>query len=153
MTLAARAGQSTLDVALVGRAAAALGMTLDERASDGGTRLEIRLEDTPYLSFPLGRRKVLIGRHSHNEVNLRDGSVSRHHAMIVPEENRWVLVDLNSTNGTQVNGRAIQHHVLVDGDEILIGRFHIGFKGHASPSDRKRGKGPDQRSTIVLSDE
>ena len=111
--------------------------------------LDVRLDNAPYLQLPLGQRKVLIGRHSHNEINLRDGSVSRHHAMIVPESGNWILVDLNSTNGTQVNGESVKHRRLDDGDVITVGNFRIEFRGGRDSAAGQVG-GAEHRRTVVL---
>lgn len=148
---AGRAGADSIDVAAVRDSAAPLGLNAGGEVGESGFRLDVHLDETPYMQLPLGRRKILIGRHSHNEINLRDGSVSRHHAMVVPEGDRWVIVDLNSTNGTLVNGESVKHYPLTDGDSILVGRFRIEFRGHTG-SSRARHEEPDLRKTVVLSD-
>ena len=51
--------------------------------------------------------EVFLGRSSENEVVLNDFSVSRRHAVIRRENERWVIVDQNSTNGVKVNGRFV----------------------------------------------
>ena len=148
---AGRAGADSIDVSAVRDSAAPLGLNAGGEVGESGFRLDVHLDEMPYMQLPLGRRKILIGRHSHNEINLRDGSVSRHHAMVVPEGDRWVIVDLNSTNGTLVNGESVKHYPLTDGDSILVGRFRIEFRGHAGES-RARHEEPDLRKTVVLSD-
>ena len=149
LELAAKEGRRGLDVTLVERAAAPLGLAPMSSPDDTGFRLEVHLDEMPYMKLPLGRRKVLIGRHSHNEINLRDGSVSRHHAMVVPDGERWIVVDLNSTNGTKVNGEQIKHSPLNSGDEIVVGRFRIEFRGHAGVS-AVPAEEPDMRRTVVM---
>jgi general secretion pathway protein A len=151
LALGAREEAERIEAATVRRAAVELGLV--GRAGSGGNefRLEVRLEETPYTSLPLGGSKILIGRHSHNEINLRDGSVSRYHAMIVPEGNGWVVVDLNSTNGTTVNGEAVQRRPLEDGDRIAVGRFEIEFSGRGDPGLGRAGE-PDLRRTVVVGD-
>lgn len=62
-----------------------------------------------------------IGRHSESHIWLRDDGVSRRHARIFPEGNVFVLEDLGSANGTFVSGRAIDRHVLADGELIQLG--------------------------------
>lgn len=64
--------------------------------------------DKPVRGFRLSRRKPLtIGRDSSNDIVLTDPSVSGHHAVIRLVRGEWVLADLNSRNGTYVNGSAI----------------------------------------------
>ena len=149
MELGAREGLRGIDVTIVERAAVPLGLAPSASPDGAGFRLEVHLDETPYMKLPLGRRKVLIGRHSHNEINLRDGSVSRHHAMVVPDGEQWIIVDLNSTNGTRVNGEHVKHAPLSSGDEIGVGRFRIEFHGDAAIS-AVAAEEPDMRRTVVL---
>jgi hypothetical protein len=65
---------------------------------------------------------VTIGREDDNSVRLNDERVSRFHAKIQEDGGRIILTDLDSTNGTRVNGHPVQMHVLQIGDQVLIGR-------------------------------
>jgi len=85
------------------------------RGNDQGTRFEL---EGPTVS---------IGRDSSNLVQLHDTGVSRQHAEIRRVDNRFLLVDLNSSNGTLVNGKRIQEHWLVSGDQIQMGRTLMLF--------------------------
>jgi type II secretory pathway predicted ATPase ExeA len=148
---AGRARLPAVDEATVAESAARLGLGRLAHAEPGAGLLDVRLDSAPYLQLPLGQRKVLIGRHSHNEINLRDGSVSRHHAMIVPEAGRWLLVDLNSTNGTQVNGEPVKHRRLDDGDVITVGNFSIEFRGSRDPAGAQAGDAEHRRTVVLTS--
>ena len=77
--------------------------------------------------IPLQRDKLLIGRHSANDICLRDASVDRCHALLVPAGSGWSVVDLGSGNGTFVNGQSIQQHALSSLDEIKLGRYLLVF--------------------------
>jgi type II secretory pathway predicted ATPase ExeA len=147
---AGRARLPAVDEATVAESAARLGLAATANADPGAGLLDVRLGNAPYLQLPLGERKILIGRHSHNEINLRDGSVSRHHAMIVPESGSWILVDLNSTNGTQVNGESVKHRRLEDGDTITVGNFRIEYRGGRDQASVPPGSA-EHRRTVVLS--
>jgi pSer/pThr/pTyr-binding forkhead associated (FHA) protein len=60
---------------------------------------------------------------------LADPNVSRQHAEIRPRGGGWVLTDLGSTNGSQLNGRRIESpEVVKPGDEIEIGTSSIRFE-------------------------
>lgn len=64
---------------------------------------------------------LLLGRDPHCDVLIAERQVSRRHASIVLDGERYVLQDLNSKNGTFVNGQELEGaHVLQDGDEIQI---------------------------------
>jgi len=77
---------------------------------------------------------VNIGREEDNLVRLNDERVSRFHAKIQEHEGQFVLTDLESTNGTRVNGHAVDVHVLNIGDQLLIGRCLLVF---GSPEEMK----------------
>lgn len=65
---------------------------------------------------------VTIGREEGNTIQLNDERVSRFHVKIQEDHDRLVLTDLESTNGTKVNGEDIQLRILRDGDMIHVGR-------------------------------
>ena len=56
-----------------------------------------------------------------------DGNASRRHAEIAQEGSVYVLVDLGSTNGTELNGRRVTRQELADGDRITIGATDLVF--------------------------
>jgi pSer/pThr/pTyr-binding forkhead associated (FHA) protein len=68
-----------------------------------------------------------IGRHKDNSLFLGCGSVSSHHAQITPTEKGWFVQDLNSSNGTRVNGAPIEEALLADGDRIGFGDIQAIF--------------------------
>jgi predicted component of type VI protein secretion system len=70
---------------------------------------------------------VTIGREDDNTVRLNDERVSRFHAKIQEDGGQLILTDLDSTNGTRVNGHPIQMRVLQVGDQIAIGRCLLIF--------------------------
>ncbi len=70
---------------------------------------------------PLGAEPLTIGRDEENDLVLDDRRVSRRHAEIRLRLRRHTLYDLQSTNGTYVNGRRVAEVVLSDGDRIAIG--------------------------------
>ena len=65
---------------------------------------------------------ITIGREDDNSIRLNDERVSRFHAKIQDDGNREILTDLESTNGTRVNGHPVQLRVLQPGDQVSIGR-------------------------------
>jgi hypothetical protein len=69
----------------------------------------------------LGDGVVRIGRLPECEIQLADTNASRIHAEVRPRGEGFVLVDLGSTNGSQVNGARVTQRVLRDGDRITIG--------------------------------
>jgi len=72
-----------------------------------------------------------LGRSRECAVYLPSNTVSRHHAQIRREEERYLLKDLGSTNGTLLNGEpVVGEEVLKDLDEIGIGIYRLIFRGH-----------------------
>ena len=82
------------------------------------TRLTFHTGPLAGQSVPLGQG-LRLGRERDCHVVVEDGSVSRHHADLVPSPPGWILRDLGSSNGTTVNGARIQGEVLLRGNEAL----------------------------------
>lgn len=76
----------------------------------------------------LADQVFVIGRLPECGLQLSDPNVSRRHAELRPVEGGWVLVDLESMNGSHVNGRPIREQRLADGDEISIGHHLLRFE-------------------------
>jgi len=76
---------------------------------------------------PLGKDRCVIGRAEDVDLTLSGHDVSRHHAAVFFQNSRYFIEDLNSTNGTLVNGHYVEHSVLDQGDEISIGEHLILF--------------------------
>src|SRR3990172_96830 len=75
---------------------------------------------------------AILGRES-DQIPLSDRTVSRRHAQLDPENGSWMLADLNSANGTFVNGVRIKAPVrLKHGDQIKIGATLIVYTGDQS---------------------
>src|SRR6187455_722468 len=70
---------------------------------------------------------VTIGREEGNALRLNDERVSRYHAKVQVEDADIILTDLDSTNGTRVNGTAVQIRRLRPGDQVSIGRSMLLF--------------------------
>lgn len=73
-------------------------------------------------------RTVVIGRHPDCDVVVPDPAVSRRHAEVRPALGGHLLVDLDSSNGTEVGGSAVVHHMLVTGDEIVVGDHALRYE-------------------------
>lgn len=99
-----------------------------------GPRLAGRFADGKQGEFPLGT-KTSLGRHPNNTLRLVDREVSKEHASIERVGNTFLLRDLNSSNGTFVNGRKVRELRLRDGDEIALGNSRLVFhSGEAGPA-------------------
>ncbi len=86
--------------------------------------------------FRLGQEEVTVGRQPSNHLCIGDVSVSRFHCVIKVEDGRYKVKDLNSHNGTLVNGNAVSESFLKTGDQLAIGDTVFEFSGDAaSPPD------------------
>lgn len=83
--------------------------------------------DNAGAAFPL-KGTISFGRAESNTIPLKDAKASRQHAQIQQQGNEYVLIDLNSSNGTYANGERVEEHVLSNGDEILIGDTLMQFQ-------------------------
>jgi pilus assembly protein CpaF len=87
--------------------------------------------------------EVTIGRVPGNDVVLPKGNVSKRHSRIVLKDNRFIVVDLKSTNGTYVNGRKITSPLVVkEGDKIYVGDFILTLEGDSSAAPVSSMKPP-----------
>src|SRR5215510_5721764 len=103
--------------------------------------------------FPLTAEEIHIGRSPDNGLVLPNDEVSRRHATLRLTDDSHVLVDLDSANGTLVNGEQIKERTLLDGDTITMGPYSIVYRRGLRPTlryeDRKLGdslviRTPDQ---------
>lgn len=82
---------------------------------------------------------VTIGRNEGNTVHLDDHRVSRYHAKIQFDDGNVIVTDLESVNGTRVNGEAVQLRRLQPGDKIEVGRCLLLFGSPAEIATRRAG--------------
>src|ERR1051325_5083656 len=77
--------------------------------------------------FNLGSEVMLLGRSRATDSPLTDPHCSRVHCQIVPEADKYIVVDFDSASGTFVNGKEVDRHILQAGDLIRIGSTHLQF--------------------------
>jgi putative peptidoglycan lipid II flippase len=100
----------------------------EEEPRKPGPVLEFRSGDRAGERFSIDYDRTTIGRTPEADLFLEDRSVSREHAVIVDTLDGFYIDDLDSRNGTFVNRRRIEAHLLEDGDEIQIGVFRLVFR-------------------------
>ncbi len=88
----------------------------------------------PGQLFPLEAEQAILGRHPECDIVLESGAVSRHHARILAMDGEFFVEDMNSRNGTFVNGRAVEGRQRLDeGDQLsvcdLVFVFHQRLPG------------------------
>src|SRR3989442_3202321 len=80
--------------------------------------------------------RITVGRALDNLIRLDDGTVSHHHAMLVFDGSDYKLRDLNSTNGTRVNGMRIVETKLHNGDAVRLGSVEVRFESDVKKSSQ-----------------
>ncbi len=90
-----------------------------------------------HRTYYIGQRTITIGRGVSNPIQVGNGKASRVHCRIETVVKGIQIVDMNSANGTMVNGRVIQRHFLKHGDEIHVGDdiFVYHERGNFSQDD------------------
>lgn len=90
----------------------------------------VRQGKEPGRIFEVRKERLTIGRSRESDIFLEDLAVSRLHTTVARAENgQYVLRDENSANGTYVNGKKINEHILDEGDEIQVGQTVLRFVG------------------------
>ncbi len=90
-------------------------------------RLILSLDNQTLAEYNMTKERYTIGRLPDNDVRIDNPAVSGHHSLIINILNDSFLEDLNSTNGTYVNGKLIKKHALQHGDVITIGHHQLRF--------------------------
>ena len=81
--------------------------------------------------FPLSNTPITIGRRLDNHLVFSDPMVSRSHAQIDRQGDQFVIIDLDSSGGTYINGKRISRAVLKTGDSIVLAHIPIVFVENA----------------------
>jgi FHA domain/Protein of unknown function (DUF3662) len=82
----------------------------------------------PIRTFPLGTAEMTIGRAEQSDIALADPGVSRNHARVVREGDDFIVEDLRSTNGTEVNGQPVRRRRLANGDMLKLASSTLQFR-------------------------
>lgn len=90
--------------------------------------LVVQTEGAAPARFGLGATVIAIGRAADNDVVLDDAQVSRYHCQLKLQHGAYGFVDLQSRNGSTVNGQPVEEIALADGDRIRIGGTSIEFR-------------------------
>ena len=118
-------------------------------------KLILKLKETQIEEFALEKDEINIGRAKENDIVIDNIAVSRKHAQIAQKEGvGYVLRDLNSSNGTFLNGGQIDasDHPLPDGAIIGIAKFEIQVKGMSQgcPASSQEPSQQDADGTMIF---
>ncbi|HEX9875597.1 MAG TPA: FHA domain-containing protein [Gammaproteobacteria bacterium] len=90
-------------------------------------RLILSLDGQTLAEYNMTKERYTIGRLPDNDIRIDNAAVSGHHSLIINILNDSFLEDLNSTNGTYVNGKLIKKHALQHGDVITAGHHQLRY--------------------------
>ncbi|HEU4618720.1 MAG TPA: FHA domain-containing protein [Gammaproteobacteria bacterium] len=95
-------------------------------------RLLVTSAGESLAEIALERPRLVLGRDDACDIRLDGSYVSRYQNLFMETPGGWLLIDLNSTNGSFVNGRRVREHRLRDGDLIAIGQYQLRFSADAA---------------------
>ena len=98
-------------------------------------RLVLSLNQSVLGEFPLDSERIVIGRKPETDIQVDNLAVSGAHAAIITILNDSFLEDLESTNGTFVNGKLVKKHALKNGDVITIGKHELKYINDDASAD------------------
>ncbi|MCH9671164.1 MAG: FHA domain-containing protein [Gammaproteobacteria bacterium] len=90
-------------------------------------KLTLSLNQSVLGEFQLDKERITVGRKPDNDIQVDNLAVSGHHCAIITILNDSFLEDLDSTNGTFVNGKLVKKHALKNGDVISIGKHELRY--------------------------
>lgn len=90
-------------------------------------KLILSMDGLVLKEIPLTKERMTVGRKPHNDIQIDNLAISGEHAAVVTILNDSFLEDLNSTNGTLVNGQPIKKHFLKNGDVVELGKYKLKY--------------------------
>jgi len=111
-------------------------------------KLVLSFNGEPVKEYELDKETVTIGRKSTNDIHIENLAVSGNHARILTILNDSFIEDLNSTNGTYVNGDKITKHALHNGEVIVIGKHELKYEDASAAS----GESEFEKTMIIRPD-
>lgn len=100
--------------------------------------------------FPLDKDRITVGRRATNDIHIDNLAISGEHAAINTIGNDSFLEDLDSTNGTLVNGKSIKKHVLQHGDVIELGKYQLKYVNEKALATGIGSSPEDFEKTMII---
>jgi hypothetical protein len=110
-------------------------------------KLILSMDGLVLKEIGLNKERTTIGRKPHNDIQIDNLAISGEHAVIVTILNDSFLEDLNSTNGTYVNGQPIKKHFLQNNDVVELGKYRLKYVNETPPA---YAGGADYERTMLL---
>jgi pSer/pThr/pTyr-binding forkhead associated (FHA) protein len=90
-------------------------------------KLVVSLDNVVIKEFQITKERTTLGRRPYNDIVIDNLAVSGEHAVLTAAQNDVFIEDLNSTNGTYINGKAVKKQLLQTNDVVEIGKYRIKF--------------------------
>jgi pSer/pThr/pTyr-binding forkhead associated (FHA) protein len=100
-------------------------------------KLVVSLDGVVIKEVQITKDKTTLGRRPYNDIVIDNLAVSGEHAVLQMVGSDVFIEDLNSTNGTYINGKAIKKQLLANNDTVEIGKYKIKFQGDDAPDYEK----------------
>ena len=101
-------------------------------------KMIVSIDGVVIREVQLTKDRTSVGRRPYNDLVIDNLAVSGEHAVLLMSGSEVYLEDLNSTNGTFINGRAVKKQVLRDNDIVEIGKYKIKYVTEAAQADDDR---------------
>ena len=98
-------------------------------------KLVLSLNGSVLGNYFLEKERFSIGRKPSCDIQINDQGVSKEHAVILTMGNDQILEDMDSTNGTHVNGQGVKRQILQNGDVIEVGRYRLKYVNQKAMPD------------------
>ena len=90
-------------------------------------KLVVSLDGVVIKEVQITKDKTTLGRRPYNDIVIDNLAVSGEHAVLTAAQNDVFIEDLNSTNGTYINGKAVKKQLLAHNDTVEVGKYKIKF--------------------------
>lgn len=98
-------------------------------------KMIVSIDGVVIKEVQLTKDRTSLGRRPYNDIVIDNLAVSGEHAVLLMAGNDVFVEDLNSTNGTYLNGKTVKKHLLANGDTIEIGKYKIKYVNEAANAD------------------
>jgi pSer/pThr/pTyr-binding forkhead associated (FHA) protein len=105
-------------------------------------KMIVSIDGVVIKEVQLTKDRTTLGRRPYNDIVIDNLAVSGEHAVLQMTGNEVYLEDLNSTNGTYINGKAVKKQLLANNDTVEIGKYKIKFIHEQA--------GPTYEKTMIL---
>ncbi|MFZ2387347.1 MAG: FHA domain-containing protein [Polaromonas sp.] len=104
-------------------------------------KMIVSLDGVVMKEVQLTKDRTSLGRRPYNDIVIDNLAVSGEHAVLQLSGHEVYIEDLNSTNGTYVNGKTVKKQLLQNGDVVEIGKYKIQYANEAGQADAARRTG------------